>query len=416
MQAVIISAGTELITGQTVDTNAAWLSAELARLGVDVAAHVTVGDEIVPLRRAIERAIGEAALIIITGGLGPTLDDVTRDAIALAIGQPLEESGEALAHITQFFAARQREMHPSNIRQAMIPAGCLVIPNPLGTAPGISWHRGETWLAAMPGVPAEMKAMFRRAVAPSLETKPSLGRCQIAAIASFGLAEAKVGELLADLMERGRNPSVGTTASRAIITIRIVANGRDQPEARRLLEADLAEVRRRLGSTVFGEGGSTLQEAVGHLLCRAGKTVSTAESCTGGLLAKCLTDVPGSSAYFMRGYVAYSNESKMELLNVAADTIATHGAISEPVAAAMAAGCRLAAGADLALSITGIAGPDGGRPPDKPVGLVYVGLADAAGVEVKKLLLGDTLGREEIRDRSTKIALNLLRLRLFAAG
>jgi nicotinamide-nucleotide amidase len=265
---------------------------------------------------------------------------------------------------------------------------------------------------ALPGVPAEMKAMFTAAIEPVVRAAAGEAAMVVGRLLCYGIAEAKVGELLADLMDRTRNPLVGTTASNAVISVRVVARGGNPDEARQLVESDLAEIRARLGSAVFGEGEATLQEAVARLLIQQGKTVAVAESCTGGLLAKRLTDVPGSSAYFRCGYVTYSNEAKSALLQVSPELIATHGAVSEATARAMALGCRSAAGTDFATSITGIAGPSGGSPPDKPVGLVYIGLADSNGVEVKGAILGEHLSRAEIRDRSSKAALNLLRLRL----
>ena len=215
-----------------------------------------------------------------------------------------------------------------------------------------------------------------------------------------------------DLMARERNPLVGTMASGAILSVRIVARGRDATEARELLKADVAEIRGRLGSVIFGQDEETLQEAVAHLLREQGRTVATAESCTGGLLGKRLTDVPGSSAYYLMGIVAYSDDAKSKLLGVPAAMIQKEGAVSKAVAEAMASGCGAAAGSDFALSITGIAGPGGGNSPEKPIGLVYIGLAAFDSVGVRRFLFGEHLSREEIRDRSCNTALNLLRLRL----
>ncbi len=412
MTAGIISVGTELTTGQCVDTNAAWLSGQLTRRGVEVVEHVTVGDDRERIRDAISHVLDRSDLVIITGGLGPTPDDVTRHALADAIGQPLEESREALAQLRAMFERWQRALHESNLVQALIPAGCTVLPNARGTAPGIAYRRGDARLFALPGVPAEMKAMFEAAVLPALGTRGGTGCTRSARLLCFGISEARLGETLADLMAAGRNPSVGTTASAAVISVRVNARGGDEAEAVRLLDADAVEIRRRLGQVVFAEGEETLQTAVAKLLARQCKTVATAESCTGGLLAKRLTDVSGSSVYFLRGIVAYANEVKTDLLNVPAKLIETHGAVSAPVAGAMATGCRSAAAADFALSITGIAGPSGGNPPKKPVGLVFIGLVDSASVAVRRFLFGDHLTRGEIRDRACKMALNMLRLRL----
>ncbi len=416
MDAGIISVGDELVTGQGLDTNSAWLSEGLVRVGVRVAGHVTVGDDVERIQGAIGEGLDQADLVIVTGGLGPTPDDLTRQAVAAAIGEPLEENAEALGQIQAMFERWQRPLHEANKIQALIPRGCRVVPNPRGTAPGIAYTRGSKQLFALPGVPSEMKAMFEASVVPALPVQAG-GRCiRLRRLLCYGISEAKVGEILADLMIRGRNPLVGTTASQGIISVRIVAEAVAVAEADRLLDEDAAEVRKRLGRAIFGEDEATLAEAVAELLAEQAKTVATAESCTGGLLAKQLTDISGSSTYFLRGYVTYSNKAKSALLSVPDTLIEAEGAVSEAVARAMASGCKAAAGTDLAISITGIAGPTGGTPLARPVGLVYVGLARASGVEVKRMLFGEHLSRAEIRDRSCQTALNLLRIRLLDRG
>lgn len=412
MEAVIISCGTELTTGQCVDTNSAWMSAQLTLRGIRVVEHVTVDDDVERLAEVVRRSLSEAQWVLVSGGLGPTADDVAREAIAAALGAPLEESPEALQQIRKFFEHWQRAMPESNRGQARVPQGCTVIPNPKGTAPGIEYVAGERRLFAFPGIPGEMKAMFEAAVVPLLPGERGGAGVEPAVLRCYGISEAKLGEILADLMRRGRNPSVGTTASQAILSVRVVASGPDNTEGLRRRDADLSEIRRRLGDVVFGAGDATLEGVVGEFLRKESRSLSTAESCTGGGLAKRLTDVPGSSAYFLRGYITYSNASKSELLGVPKELLAAHGAISEEVARAMADGCRRAAATDYALSITGIAGPTGGNPPEKPVGLVYIALADGCKVDVTRVLLGEHLTREEIRDRACKSALNILRLRL----
>lgn len=422
MTAVIISVGDELVTGQTVDTNAAWLSTELTRLGVRVTRHVTVGDDGDAIRGAIRDSMSRVGLVVLTGGLGPTPDDLTRQGLADALRQPLEENAEAMDQVRAIFARLQRPLCESNKVQAMIPRGCSVLPNSRGTAPGIGYNSDTVQLFALPGVPAEMRAMFAGAVVPALgaHMSPASNRwktqaanpCRWARLLCFGRSEARIGEVLADLMQPGRNPTVGTTASRGVIAVRVLARGRDEAEAKRLIDEDFSLIRQRLGRAVFGQDDETMQGVVGRLLLERGRTVSVAESCTGGLLAKRLTDLSGSSAYFLRGYVTYSNEAKTDLLGVPEELIAAEGAVSEPVARAMALGCRSAAGTDFALSITGIAGPGGSDPPDKPVGLVYVCLADSEAVDVRRIIQGDYLSRDEIRDRSCTSALNLLRLGL----
>lgn len=418
MRAHILSVGTELTTGQCVDTNSAWLSAELTRLGVDVIGHTTVDDDQGRLAGAIRGALNAGELTIITGGLGPTLDDLTREALAEAIGVPLEGHPEAERQIREFFTRWQRAMPESNLRQATLPRGCEVIPNPVGTAPGIAWASSEPFpklLFALPGVPREMKPMFASHVVPRLTPLIGGGTTLIARLQCYSVSEARLGEALADLMIRGRNPLVGTTASEAVISVRILARGRKE-DAQRLLAADVAEVRRRVGEFVYAEGDETLESVVGRLLVERGLSISTAESCTGGLIAARFTDVPGSSAYFVRGYVTYSNQAKVEVLGVDAKLIEEHGAVSDEVARAMAEGCRRAAETDVAIGVTGIAGPTGGNPPEKPVGLVYIALADRTGVDSLRWLFGEHLSRAEIRDRACKMALHMLRRRLLGVG
>lgn len=412
MQAAILSIGTELTTGQCLDTNSQWLSTRLSGLGAPVNLHLTVADELDQIVRAIQYAERSAELVIITGGLGPTADDLTRQAVASAYELDLVESAEALEQIQAMFARWQRPMAESNRSQALIPKGCDLLSNNCGTAPGFRRRRDGRCLIALPGVPREMRVMFEEHVAPALDAIVDRSFVDSIALRCFGISEASLGETIRDLMARGRNPSVGTTASGAVLTVRVVAQGRSTGEMRGLLDRDAGELRRRLGKVVFGEGDATLQSAVAELLIRHGATIATAESCTGGLLAKRLTDVPGSSGYFRRGYVTYDNDAKSELLGVPEELVRRWGAVSEEAARSMANGCWAIAGVDYALSITGIAGPGGGSPPEKPVGLVYIGLADHGGVDVRRVLFGEWLSREEIRDRAVKSALNLLRLRL----
>ena len=415
MNASILSIGTELSTGQSVDTNAVWLATELTTLGFRVVEHITVGDDIEQISDAVCRLIGHSDVVIVTGGLGPTLDDLTRDGIARAIGQPLEENAEAVAQVRAFFARLGREVSPSNLRQAMVPRGSSILRNARGTAPGMQCRLGERRLFALPGVPDEMKAMFQGDVAPLLVGLGPASACTRRRVNCYGMSEAKIGELLAEFMGRDRNPLVGTSACAGVISIRIVSQADTASEAEALAQQDVDAIRGRLGRCVYGEGDETLESAVGQLLRERGKTLSTAESCTGGLLAKRLTDIPGSSGYFLRGFVTYSDESKADEVAVPRELITTHGAVSEPVASALASGCRTVSGSDFALSTTGIAGPTGAVEPDKPVGLVYIGLADEAGVTVRRLVLGDYLDRKGIRDRACGAALNLLRLRLIGA-
>jgi nicotinamide-nucleotide amidase len=407
----ILSVGAELVLGHTIDTNSPWLARRLAAVGVETVAHATVPDALDAIREAIDQAARRADVVIVTGGMGPTEDDMSRSALAAALGVELREDTASLERIRALFQSRGLEMPETNRVQALCPVGATPIENTCGTAPGIHARLGLAEVFVLPGVPREMQVMFERDVLPRLAARAGGAVVFDRVLHTFGAPESRIGEMLADLMRPGRHPAVGTAARDAIISVRVYARGRSRQEAEDLAARDVAEIRGRLGSLVFGEGETTLQQAVAELLWRAGVTVATAESCTGGLLAKRLTDVPGSSRYFRQTIVAYANEAKERLLQVPADLLARCGAVSREVAEAMAVNCRRLSETDYALSITGIAGPEGGTR-DKPVGLVFIGLAGTDGCDVRELRLGEQLSRWEVRDRSAKAALNLLRLRL----
>lgn len=414
MIAQLISIGNEITSGQTVDTNSAWLAQKLAEFGVTCVRHQTIADELEPIRHAIDDAAGRSDLVIITGGLGPTPDDLTRQALADAMGVELLFHEPSLAHIEQYFALRKRQMHEGNRHQAFVPKGGEALHNARGTAPGIRAHLQSADIYCLPGVPREMRDMFDVHIRPVLEQSAGNDATRIQVLHSMGMSESEVGERLKDMMRRDRNPTIGTSASELVISIRIVSHGSSPEKARKQLEADAAEIRRRLGRIVFGEDDASLASAVGRLLISRRETIATAESCTGGLIAKSLTDLPGSSAYFKQAFVTYSNESKTALLGVPEALIAEHGAVSDPVARAMAENCRTRSGTDIALSATGIAGPSGGTPA-KPIGLVYVAIATAKKTVVKELRLGENITRAQIRGRTAKVLLNILRLRLLPA-
>jgi len=411
MEAVILSIGDELILGRTIDTNAAWLSRQLARDGVRVLRHVTVPDETAAIADALRHACRQAQLVVMTGGLGPTPDDLTRQALAEAMGVPLECRDDYVPCIRAFFEQRGRSMPEANVSQAYFPAGSEPIDNPCGTAPGIRAVCGHAIVFALPGVPREMQEMYRQHIAPFVVQTAGGAALLETTLHCYGAGESDIAGRLAELMSRDRPVRVGTSAQHGIITVRVWAAAASSAEARLALDDTVAEIRRRLGTLIYGTEDETIPVVVGRLLQERNKTLATAESCTGGLIAKMITDVPGSSGYFLQGVVAYANEAKTILLDVPPKQIAAHGAVSEPVAHAMAVGCRHRSNADLALSVTGIAGPSGGSA-DKPVGLVYIGLADRFGVEVTEHRFGAFLDRQEIRRRAALTALNRLRLRL----
>lgn len=410
-RAWIISIGTELALGQSVDTNAAWLAQQLAALGIRTERHITVADDLSAIRDVLTQAGDACDLIIATGGLGPTEDDLTRQALTEVAGVELKTDAASLEQIRAFFEKRRRTFTERNKVQALIPQGGRAIENTCGTAPGVFIELSGTPCHALPGVPFEMKKMFTRDVLPHVQTAAPGRILRQRWLNCFGLGESDIGERLRDLMASDRNPQVGTTAELGVIGVRINATAATAKAADALLDGAEAELRSRLGNVVFGRDSDTLASAVGERLTARGETLGTAESCTGGLIAKMLTDTPGSSAYFVGGAVTYSNQLKQELLGVPADTLAEFGAVSEPVARAMASGARERFAATYALAVTGIAGPSGGTT-DKPVGLVFFGLATPAGVTTREFRFGSDSPRQVIRARAAGTALNLLRLAL----
>lgn len=422
-RAWIISIGTELTLGQSLDTNGAWLARELATFGVRAERHLTVPDELAPIVAVVREAAASCDVVLITGGLGPTDDDLTRQALAEAAATRLELDAAALEQIRGFFTQRGREMPERNRIQAYAPIGATLLANDCGTAPGVRIELQRVPCFALPGVPFEMKAMFAEHVAPAIRaaqrsrsagaeraTSPeSILMARV--VRTFGLPEAEIGARLDDLMVRGRNPEVGTTADMGEIGVRINATASTPAAAAALLDHDEAEVRARLGRAVYGIDSDTLAAAVGRILADRGRTLCVAESCTGGLLGMLLTETPGSSQYFVGGEIAYSNEVKQRRLGVKSGTVAVHGAVSEAVAAEMAGGARAAFGATYALSVTGIAGPGGGTR-EKPVGLVYLGLATPDGVRTREIRLAERSPRGVIRQWAARTALNFLRMEL----
>jgi nicotinamide-nucleotide amidase len=418
MRAIILSVGDELVLGQTVDTNSAWLSQQLAAVGCAVAAHLTVGDDQRAIEQAIEESVGRCDVLLISGGIGPTEDDLTRQALAAVLREPLELNEAWLRRLEEFFRkVGRRTMSPLNRVQAMIPRGATIIENTAGTAAGIdaTYLSGDQKtvcrIFVMPGVPKEMQIMFRRDVLPHIHASGGGAVILSRTLHTFGPGESLVAEKLGGLMDRNRNPTVGTTVSGGIVSIRINARSPTLDEAQRELRETEAACRAALGDLVFGVDEDSLQGVVAQLLMAHphGVAVATAESCTGGLLAKMLTDTPGSSRYFKYGWVTYANEAKTDLLGVSPDVLREHGAVSEPTVRAMAAAARERGNADHALAVSGVAGPEGGTP-DKPVGTVWIALARPDEVVARRFIFPG--GREMIRDRSAKMALTMLRFQL----
>jgi len=407
--ASVLSIGNEVLSGRTVDTNAAYLGRQLRLIGVPVVSSHTVGDRRESIVGALELAAGEADIVVVTGGLGPTDDDLTRQAFGDYLGVELELREELLASIEARFAVRAAKMPQRNTIQACIPKGAEAIANDWGTAPGIAAEKDGTLLVALPGVPREMEKMLAASVLPRLKRLAQGQPMAVRRLKCFGAGESAIAERLGDAMHRGRNPLVNCTARAGVITLEIVATAAGMDEAEETVAGEEARLRQILGEVVFGTGEQTLAEVLGQHLVRAGKILTVAESCTGGLLAKLITDTPGASEYFNRGWVTYSNEAKVAELGVPEKLIEAHGAVSAEVATAMAQGARRQAQADLAVGITGIAGP-GGATEQKPVGLVYISIDDADGATTSRHVFSHE--RCLVRLRAAQTALNTLRLRL----
>jgi len=412
MKAEVIAIGSELTSGQNLDTNSQWLSRRLAGLGIPVGWHTTVADDLEDNVAAFRIAAGRARLVLITGGLGPTQDDLTREALARAAGVGLVLHPESLEQIGQMFARRNRSMPERNRVQALFPAGAEPLPNAQGTAPGIWMRLGDCDLVAMPGVPSEMHAMFETQVRPRLLGLGLGGGVLVERkINCFGAGESAVEEKLLDLTRRGHVPEVGITVADATISLRILARAPTPEEARRQIEPVEQTIRARLGDLVFGVDDEDLQDAVLRLLADKRQTLSTAEGVTCGQVAERLGRVPGASQWFRGGLVAYDNRVKNEVLAVPRALIDEDGAVSAAVAQRMAVGCRTRFRTDLAVSTVGIAGPDGGNP-EKPIGSVYVGLAWEGGATAVNYSWVGT--RAEVQSRTAKLALNRVRLQLMA--
>ena len=410
MGAELLTIGTELLLGQIVDTNASWMSQRLAEAGIDVFYKSTVGDNWGRIEAAIRLAMSRADVIIMTGGLGPTEDDLTREVLAAVLDRPLHLDPDILRAIEERFARRRIPMPENNRKQAMVPEGAEVLHNPRGTAPGLLCRADVLVLVCMPGVPAEMKPMLLDQVIPQIrDTFGIRSRIVSRILKTCGISESTLDERIGDYFREMRNPTIGVLAHAGEIHIRMTCKGEDAKEIASLLDALETKLRERLGHLIFGKDDEKLEAVVGRLLREQGATLAVAESCTGGLVASRLTDIAGSSDYFERGIVAYSADAKQRILGVPADTIARRGLVSAETARAMAAGVRRLAGTTLGLATTGIAGPTGGTP-EKPVGLLYVGLAWAGGEAGREFrLLGE---REQVKYRGAQMALEMLRRHL----
>ncbi len=400
--AAILSIGDEITLGQKLDTNSKWLADRLTNLGITVSIKMTVPDDLDALAARFKELAKTNDLVLSTGGLGPTADDLTRHALAKALGEQIVEDEEALIQIRAWYESVGRVMPDANRVQAARPASAACLANPKGTAPGLRSSLGSADVFCLPGPPREMRPMFESFVVPVLRTdRVVLTRV----LPTVGLGESAIADLLGSLMDRDRNPLVGTTASASIVTCRIRYEGTDKTEGERLLDETVSLVREKIGAYIFAENDQPLAEVVLGLLRVREQTVATVESCTGGLVGGMVTEIPGSSDVYAGGWVTYTNEMKTSQVGVHPDVFEQHGAVSQECCRAMAEGGRERSGADYAISVTGIAGPSGGSD-EKPVGTVWIGLATPGGTRAEHFrIMGD---RDMVRQRSATAALAML--------
>lgn len=408
MNAEILSIGTELLLGQIVDTNAAYLAEKLASLGINLYFKTTVGDNPERITQALEQALQRADLIITTGGLGPTTDDLTIETIAHYFHEELVVDQLSLEKIEKFFQVRQLMMPRNNQKQALRPKSAKIIRNPLGTAPGIILEKAGKIIISMPGVPKEMYQMTEETVIPYLESKLGEGRSIIKSrtLKILGLGESSIEEQIMDLMLNQSNPTIAPYAKESETHLRITAKGQSQQEVNQLINEAEELIRQRINKYIYAVDEKKLEDLVAERLAEKDLTIALAESCTGGLISHRMTNISGISQYLERGIVSYSNQAKIENLGVDPEILRECGAVSSQTALAMAEGVRTISKTNLGLAVTGIAGPTGGSE-SKPVGLVYIALATDDGASWEKYNFSGN--REAIKKRAAQMALNMVK-------
>lgn len=410
--AEIIAIGSELLTPQRTDTNSLWLTERLNELGVEVKLKTVVGDDALRLQEAIRDALTRSEIVITTGGLGPTEDDITRSVAADAVDRILIYSEELEEEIREKFRRMNRDMPDRNKRQAFLIEGSDALPNTFGTAPGMILETDGRFLVVLPGPPKEMKPMFSNHVIPRLSSVVGENVMRKRVLKVSGMGESAIDEAIADIYKGFSDIDTSILFNKSEVEIHLTAKARTESECEGLISKLITDIRNVLGIAVFSETGEEMEEVVARLLIERSQTVAVAESCTGGLIGMRLTEVPGSSAFFDEGIIAYANSAKEKYLGVPAHLIETVGAVSAEVAEAMAKGMLEKSGADHAISVTGIAGPTGGSE-EKPVGTVFIGYASAKTVRCVSLRIpGD---RFLIRWRSSQAALDLLRRQMLRA-
>lgn len=405
MKCEILSVGTEILLGDILNTNSRYLSKELANLGIDVYYHQVVGDNRERILSTLKEAFSRSDIIITTGGLGPTKDDMTKEIVAEFLGMDMYLHEESLKKIEDYFKKMGRVPVKSNEKQAYFPKEAIILENNNGTAPGAIFEKDGKAIIVLPGPPKEMEPMFNESVRKYLE---SLTGYTIVSevLRVFGIGESEAENKLQDLIDNGKNPTIAPYAKEGEVTFRITAKGKDEEEARRLIKPLKEEVYNRLGNLIYNTGDVSIQETVGEMLVNKNMTIGVSESCTGGLVSAKLIEYPGISSVFLEGAVTYSNEAKMRTLNVKKDTLEKFGAVSEETAREMAEGIAKRCGARIGVSTTGIAGPGGGTE-EKPVGLVYIGVYIDGETKVERHVFSGN--RTAVRNKASMTALNMVR-------
>lgn len=405
MNAEILSVGTELLLGEILNTDAQFLAGELSELGINVYYQTVVGDNEKRLTDAVDAALSRADIVIASGGLGPTPDDLTKEIISKKMKKQLVLHEESLERMQIYLKRRNLNKVECNKKQAMLPEGCIILPNNCGTAPGCIIEEGEKIVIMLPGPPHELEQMFMESVKPYLMKKTNC-RLYSQNLKLFGIGESKVSQMLDDYIKNNTNPTVAPYAETPGVRLRLTASCKNEEEGKEIIRPVKEEIYNKLGEYIYSDKGQTLPQTVVGMLIEKGLTISSAESCTGGLFSKMITDVAGSSAVLNESYVTYANEAKTKILGVREDTLKTQGAVSEQTAYEMADGLYRVSKSDVCVCFTGIAGPGGGTD-EKPVGLVYVGLNIMGNIEVKKLNLNGS--RERIRNSACLEAFDWIR-------
>lgn len=410
---ILINIGDELLIGQVVNTNAAFVGQQMAAAGFELTDVLTIGDDGEAIRNAITSALTKTDIVLMTGGLGPTKDDITKKVICDIFGRELVMDEPTLQHVTEIFASRGMALTETNRQQATVPQGCTVLSNPLGTAPGLWMEQDGKVLIALPGVPFEMEKLITDEVLPRLKANARQNHAILYKVLQCtNISESGLSDLLEEF-ERQLPPELKLAylPKPGIIRLRLTAQGDDEEQLQSTLNEQFAKLKQLTTEYAFTDEDIEIEEVVGRLLAKSGKTLATAESCTGGYVAHLITSVPGSSRYFQGSLVSYSNEVKRDLLNVREDNLKRRGAVSEPVVSDMALNAMGLFDVDYTIATSGIAGPDGGTA-EKPVGTVWIAVATPVRLSTKEFRFGSRTGRQQIIERAARAALNMLRIEI----